>query len=415
MTGSASAYASGFLGASLGLAAGSLHVEDVPIALVDELKSVLTGNAPDDSGTPSLEASIAEFLSELEQSSLEANGFFVRKARWPSAAPLAVCLTHDVDNIERPKAHILNIKDRFTKADYEGWERGDVSLYDNLELIGKKEGAEGFRSSFYLMSANYPLAKVRPAARRLRAKGWEIGLHGDFGTHDSAPEMRKAVDRLTKGVGIRPKGLREHYLRFDYGKSWKIMDDAGFDYDTTVGNNDTLGFKLGLATPFHPPDEGWKPMRLLELPLSLMDTTLWGYLKKGEEEGFEDVMRSMAMVEKVGGLFTLLWHQEAVRMKGGRIYWRILKELGRRKDAFVGSGADVAMWWRAREVPLRLASGGRLITLGARPPKGLTLILKTRPATKVKVSSGLVRKRGRDESLVAPAGPAFKMEISGGR
>ena len=123
------------------------------------------------------------------------------------------------------------------------------------------------------------------------------------------------------------------------------------------------------------------------------------------------------MVEDVEGLFTLLWHQEAVRMKGGRIYWRILRELGRRKGLFVGSGLEVARWWRAREVPLKLAKGGRLITLGARPPKGLTLILKTRPGTKVKVSSGSASKRrirGQAERLVTPIGPSFNLEFSGG-
>jgi hypothetical protein len=128
-------------------------------------------------------------------------------------------------------------------------------------------------------------------------------------------------------------------------------------------------------------------------------------------------MRMMAMVVEVEGLFTLLWHQEAVRMKGGRIYWRILRELGRRKRLFVGSGLDVARWWRAREVPLKMAKGGKLITLGARPPKGLTLILKTRTGTRVKVRSGSVRKRtvgGQAERLVTPAGPLLKLEISAG-
>jgi hypothetical protein len=195
------------------------------------------------------------------------------------------------------------------------------------------------------------------------------------------------------------------------------MDGAGFDYDTTVGNNDRLGFRLGLATPFHAPDPGWRRLSLLELPLSLMDTTLWGYLKKGEEEGFADVMRLMEMVEDVEGLFTLLWHQEAVRMKGGRIYWRILRELGRRKSVFVGNGLEVARWWRARKAPLRLSSGGRLITIGGRSPKGLTLILKTKPGTKVKVRSASVSSRilrGQAERLVSPTGPSFKLELSAG-
>ena len=318
MTSPESAYATAFLEGSLGLASESLRPEDVPSELVDGLMSALRGSLPKDSSYPSLEVSIKGFLSTLERSALDEDGFFVRKARWPNAAPVAVCLTHDVDNVERPMEHILKVQDRFSKADLKKAKKGLLSLYDNIELIGEREGAEGFRSSFYLLSSNYPLDKVRATARRLHARGWEIGLHGDFGTHDSEAKMGKAVERLTKGIGIRPRGLREHYLRFDFGKSWRVMEGAGFDYDTTVGNNETLGFRLGLATPFHPPDAAWRPMRLLELPLSLMDTTLWGYLKKDEEEGFKDVMKLMGMVEEVEGLFTLLWHQEAVRMKGGR-------------------------------------------------------------------------------------------------
>jgi hypothetical protein len=413
LTGPEKAYAAGFLQGSLGLASGSLPPEDVPGDLVDELASVLRGTPPKDSTSPSLEARVMEFLSELERSAIEERGFFVRKARWPDAAPLAVCLTHDVDNIDRSVEHILKVKDRFDSADFQKAQKGLISLYDNIDLIREKEDAEGFRSSFYLMSANYGLEKVKASARRLAAKGWEVGLHGDFGTHDSQAEMEKAVERLTTGIGIRPRGLREHYLKFDFGKSWRIMEGAGFDYDTTLGNTDRLGFKLGLATPFHPPDEAWRPLHLLELPLSLMDTTLWGYLKRTEAEGFEDVKRSMGSVEGVEGLFTLLWHQEAVRMKGGRIYWNVLKGLGRRKGIFVGSGVEVARWWRAREVPLKVAKGGNLITLGAHPPKGLTLILKTRAGTKVKVASGYVVKRG-GERLVSPSGRSFRLQVSGG-
>jgi hypothetical protein len=405
------AYAAAFLEGSLGLASGSLSPEGVPGGLVDELGSVLRGSPPEDSADPSLEARIMEFLSALERSALEEDGFFVRKARWPEATPLAVCLTHDVDNIERPMEHILKVKDRFGSADFRKAQAGLISLYDNVDLIREKEMAEGFRSSFYFMSANYPLEKVRASAQRLNAGGWEAGLHGDFGTHDSEAEMEKAVERLTKGLGIRPRGLREHYLKFDYGKSWGIMERAGFDYDTTVGNTDRLGFRLGLATPFHPPDEAWRPLGLLELPLSLMDTTLWGYLKRTEAEGFDDVKRSMRAVEGVEGLFTLLWHQEAVRMKGGRIYWKVLKGLGRRKGIFVGSGAEVARWWRAREVPLKLTRKG-LITLGGSPPKGLTLILKTRAGAKLKVASGSITRRG-SERLVSPSGRSFKLQVSG--
>ena len=199
MTGSEKAYTAGFLEGSLGLASGSLRPGDVPGSLVDELTSAMRGSPPQDSTTPSLEARVMEFLSGLERSALEEEGFFVRKARWPGAAPLAVCLTHDVDNIERPKEHILKVRDRFSASDFRSAQKGLISLYDNIDLIREREAEEGFRSSFYLMSAEYPLEKVRASARRLKANGWEVGLHGDFGTHDSQVEMGKAVERLPRG------------------------------------------------------------------------------------------------------------------------------------------------------------------------------------------------------------------------
>ncbi len=412
---SATRYVLDFLEGSLGLVSGSLRADMVSRDLIADICSVMRGSQPEDPSTPSLEVRILGLLAEIERDSLDTRRFFVRKARWPNAAPFAVCLTHDVDNISRPMEHILKVQGRFEKGDLEKAKRGLLSLYDNIGLIAEREGESGFHSSFYYLSSNYPLDQVRATARKLNRRGWDVGLHGDFGTHDSAVEMRKAVSRFEEGMGFRPRGLREHYLRFDFSRSWRVMEDAGFDYDTTVGNNDRLGFKLGLATPFHPPDRRWRPMRLLEVPLSLMDTTLWGYLKKGEEEGFNDVIRFMGMVGEVEGLFTLLWHQEAVRMKGGRIYWLILNEIQRNR-CFVGSGAEVSRWWRAREVPLKVSEDGKLITLGGAPPKGLVIQLKAEAGVKLKIPSASVskskRRGGFHEHSVSPTGSSFKLELS---
>ena len=265
------------------------------------------------------------------------------------------------------------------------------------------------------------------------------------------PGWQSAVKRITEELGVRPLGLREHYLKFDFARSWGVMERAGFEYDTTVGNNDRLGFKLGLASPFHPPDAEWHPMKILELPLSLMDTTLWGYLKKSEEEGFGDVLSFMDKVEGVEGLFTLLWHQEAVRMKGGRLYWRILRTLGRRKRLFVANGLEIARWWRAREETLLKVSpmgngetreettegetgednnkkkkrgrGERvrrttttkmmMVTLDRQPPEGLRLLVKAKRGSRITVVSGSVERkrtsgprskaqRGIEEEAAAP-------------
>ena len=385
------------------------HLDRFPLEedFVQEVARVLRGGEPSDIGRPALEEKIKGIETGLRDSSLREDGYFVRKARWPGGSRLAVCLTHDVDNISRPSSHLWRTRSRFGFFDVFGGLLGLVRPYDNVRLIVSNEKERGFRSSFYFLTTNYPLAQVVNDSNRARSQGRDIGLHGDFGTHDSVEKMNEAVARFLQGLGFRPSGLREHYLKFDFEKSWAVMEQAGFDYDTTVGTNDRLGFRLGLASPFHPPDGSWAPLNLIELPLSLMDTTLWGYLKRTEEQGMADFLGLLEKVEKVEGLFTLLWHQEAVRMKGGRIYWRVLDEL-KSRGCFVGTGAEVASWWRARAVPL--VRDGKLIRLGGEPPNGLTLRLETTEGTAVRVSSATYQGES-GLRMVTPLGRDFQLEV----
>jgi hypothetical protein len=400
-------YATALAENSLGLAEGSLGPHALPEELVAAVAAAVRGQPVRGDAAPVLEQQMLSLLASVRESSLSEDGFFVRKARWPGAAPFAVCLTHDVDNISRTRGHLWKTRSRFGLGDLIGGLLGLTSPYDNVDLIASRERSHGFHSSFYYLTSNYPLARVKPASDRVRASGSEVGLHGDFGTHDSEEKMDEAVARFSGALGFRPAGLREHYLKFDFARSWEVFERSGFDYDTTLGTNDRLGFKLGLATPFHPPDASWSPMKLLEIPLILMDTTLWGYLKRAEEEGFHDALGMMKAVEDVEGLFTLLWHQEAVRMRGGRVYWSLLDEIGRR-GCFVGSGAEISSWWRARSLPL--LKKGKLIRVEGQAPRGLVLRLSLAEGRTPRVSSGTLERDGGD-FLVAPQGPDFSLEV----
>jgi hypothetical protein len=401
-----SGYCASLLEDNLGLPGGSLRPEDVPREFAASVSSSIVDPPQAGFDSPFLDSAIGAFSEQLERTELDRDGFSVRKARWPGGSRFAVCLTHDVDNVSRPRSHILKVRKRFSTAEVVAAMLGLASLYNNMGIVARRE-EHGFRSSFYLLSSAYPLSRQRLLVNSLVARSHEVGLHGDFGTHDSLEKMEEAVARFQRELGFRPAGVREHYLRFDPKKTWDILEREAFEYDTTVGTNDRLGFKVGLASPFHPPTGDYGPMRLLELPLTLMDTTLWGYLKRGEEEGFKDVLGMMAKVESVGGLFTLLWHPESVKMRGGRIYWRLLDEF-KRKGCLVANGLEVANWWRARGVSL--LRSGRLITLGGPPPKGLVLVVKVKDGLRVSASSASVSMAG-DDYLVSPADSSFRMEV----
>ena len=406
MTLGAANYAVTLVEDNLGLPAGELTGVQMPRELVESLESTQKGKTPGNADEPFIEKMILAFSEQQEKESLETRGFSVRKARWPSGAPFGVCLTHDVDNISMPFSHVVSVRKRFRRSDLLLAMLGLKSLYNNVAFIADEERARGVRSSFYFLTTNYSLRGLASLLATLEKEGWEVGLHGDFGTHDSADGLETALRLFEDQTGITPRGVREHFLRFDFDRTWEIMDRAGLEYDSSVGFRDRLGFPLGLCTPFHPPNREWKPMKLLELPLVLMDTTLWGYLKRDEEEGASDVNSTVAKVERVNGLFTLLWHQEAVRMKGGRLYNSILDEL-KRKNAFIGSGREVARWWNARSIPLK-REGREFRLHGA--PKGLMLRAKTRGGRGLDVRGGKVTT-ANDELLVSVESQEFRMTV----
>jgi peptidoglycan/xylan/chitin deacetylase (PgdA/CDA1 family) len=348
-----------------------------------------------------LEDAVIRFLADVEAETLDRSGFFVRKARWPRNAPFATCITHDVDNVSRPLIHILRRASRFSFSDIVLALLRLRSLYNNIDLITNLETKHGLRSSFYFLSKNYDLSALASTARRLAESGWEVGLHGDFGTYNSAEAMEDAVARLSSVFGSRPVGLREHYLQFDYGKTWEVAESAGFIYDSTVGNRDRLGFRLGLCTPFHPPDSGWMPMNLVELPLVLMDTTLWGYLKRSEDEGERDFQSLLDQVVRVNGLMTLLWHQESVRMKGGRIYPSLLAALTGR-NCYAVTGEMVARWWVERGRPL--VTDGATVRMDS-APGGMVLTFKTTEEKALVVEGGMLSTSAAGQTVTASGGP----------
>lgn len=338
---------------------------------------------------------------DVEAARIESDGYSVSKERWPGGAAYAACLTHDVDNVERPRSHLRERRDRFGALDYLAAVMGLRSLYNNIGLVASMERARGLTSSFYLMAFNYDLGPLAPTLASLRSEGWDIGLHGDFGTHDSEERMAEAASRVARATGGRPAGVREHYLRFDFAKSWGVMQSTGFSYDTTVGNSQSLGFRTGICTPFHPPDSAWRPMALLELPLVLMDATIWGALKRREAEGMADFLAMKKKVAGVGGLFTLLWHQESVRMKGGRLYPKLLDEVLADR-CYVGNGAQVAAWWEARNAPI--AASEDSFSMDA-APKGLAIRFKAKDERRLTVRGGTSEASDGSISVVAAGGP----------
>lgn len=400
-------YCVSFLSESTGFPDDIIKEFGVPSNLISIISSSVKGVQEKNNNLPYLEIGIKEFSKLLEEHCMKRFGFSFNIERWPNAKEYAAVLTHDTDNIERPLAYILSIKERFSKKDLFLHILGLRSLYNNFKAISRFERQLLSKSTFFLMVSNYDLKRLLKDVTSLRESGWEFSLHASEEAHDSFEKMNDEIIKFYSVLGFKPAGVREHYLRFNFEKTWQILEKNFLLYDSSVGNRDKLGFKIGLCNPFHPPNEQWKEMNILELPISLMDTTLWGYLKRDEESGFQDFLRQKELVKSVNGCFTLLWHTESLKMKGGRTYPRIIKEFVH-DDCYVNNALTIARWWNSK-IRARAKIKDDLITVEPTLP-GLTVrVVEHRKRVK-SVVGGTVNEKGNSKFIIsASSSLSFKV------
>jgi hypothetical protein len=194
-------------------------------------------------------------------------------------------------------------------------------------------------------AAPYELAQLGALLGKLQAAGCEIGVHGIDAWHsaDKGREELTKVAQLTKGSNL---GVRMHWLLRDLD-TYRVLEQAGFDYDSTGGYNETAGYLYGTGQPFRPP--GAK--RLLELPLHIQDGALFYKDRLGlTPQAAAAICRTMLQnVHDHGGVLTVLWHDRspAPERCWGEFYEELVSAL-KAEQAWFASAGEVTRWFRAR-------------------------------------------------------------------
>jgi peptidoglycan/xylan/chitin deacetylase (PgdA/CDA1 family) len=313
--------------------------------------------------------------------------------RWKSGAPFAVVLSHDVDWTRRfSLAEGLRLLRQSSGPRSYAFRRGLTVL---LETLGRgvpgqdpfwtferwmdEEAAHGFRSTFYFCAPRparrhpydptYHLSDplrfrgsritVGALLGELAAQGFEVGLHGSYLSHLSGPELQEQRRQIEDVLGSPVSGLRQHFLRFDVRETWAAQEAAGFAYDSTLGYNEALGFRASIASPFHPWDAATQSARrILELPLTAMDGTLFRTLKLSPELAARRMREHLEDVEACGGLAVVLWHPNATDAERFPGWWDCYRETlahVKARSAWVTTGREIASWWLERETRLEAA------------------------------------------------------------
>jgi peptidoglycan/xylan/chitin deacetylase (PgdA/CDA1 family) len=310
--------------------------------------------------------------------------------RWKNGARFAVALTHDVDDVQlyslRNAWRLLGLV-RGPRS-YAFRKAVDTTLrtlaragrgrdpYWNFDRWAAEESRRGFRSCFYFCppapatrheyDALYTMADrlefegrrttVAELIRTLGERGFEIGLHGGYMSHLDADELAREKRQIEEAAGRAIGGVRQHFLRFEAARTWGAQERAGFGYDSTLGYNEAIGFRAGIAAPFHPWDAARaRAMDLLELPLTAMDGALFRTMKLDPAAAAAKVCEHLNRVEDVGGLAVLLWHPNAAAEEHFPGWWpcylAALDHIAAR-HAWVATPSEIAAWWRDRSARL---------------------------------------------------------------
>jgi len=340
---------------------------------------------------PSVNRAAGQLARRIEQDAASRGIGTPRAPLWKDSARFAVALTHDVDDVSLHSwAGAFRLLGRARSPRGYAMRGGLTALaravtaprgrdpYWSFDRWAAEEEKRGFRSSFYFVPPDRAASHeydptytwsdlidfegrrvtVSQMMKQLATRGFDIGLHGGYLSHRSGEELSRQKQSVERASGAAAAGIRQHFLRFDPAATWSAQDQAGFRYDTTFGFNEAVGFRAGIAAPFHP----WNATRggkheLLELPLTLMDGTLFRNLGLDGEAAARRTREHLERVEAAGGLAVLLWHPNAADEQRFPGWWgRYLATLDWLADraAWVTHAAEIAAWWREREKTLRL-------------------------------------------------------------
>lgn len=249
-----------------------------------------------------------------------------------------VFLSHDVDwRIQGASYdHIVSRKDRF---DYEIFKNAKIkNPYYNIPEYVEMEEKYGIRSTFFFRTiyedGNY--LDYEDDIKLLYKGGWEIGLHCDPSSINDPLKILEEKKKIEKITNNLVKSNRSHYLAFN-NELPKILRNLGFSYDSSYKKSKYVIYNE---------DMGYKILNgIIEFPVTLMDAYIFTYMQIPEDKVvnlFQDTIEKAKKMNEDFNIITVIWHDNVLKMKGGRAYKKILEYLTSDECVTIKRGIDIA-------------------------------------------------------------------------
>jgi hypothetical protein len=355
--------------------------------LFSEVRSLLTvGQPPANAHMPALELHIA-FLKDLI---IGCGVPLVEIPPVPDGYQFVACLTHDVDHpairqhkwdhtmfgflyraifvslrkfihremsirdllrnwtavLKLPFVHLGLAKDFWREFDerYLELEKGLHSTFFVIPF-GNQSGSNTHGPAPRLRATRYGAQDIADTIRKLTTAGCEVGLHGMDAWLDSL-KGRQELEEIRQLTGVAEVGVRMHWLYYNL-HSPLALEEAGAAYDSTVGYNETVGYRAGTTQVYKALDAN----QLLELPLHIMDTALFypSHLALSPRQAKALLGRMVDDVVQFGGTLTINWHDRSLAPERlwGACYRELIQELQSR-GAWFSTAGEATSWFRKR-------------------------------------------------------------------
>jgi len=247
----------------------------------------------------------------------------VKISLW-NESKFSICLTHDIDTCnsawlegsfsELKKKRIFSIPKLLFKR-----LMGKDDWF-NFDKITQIENQFNCSSSFYFLpkkgktgswkNADYNIKResMQAIIKLLINKGYEIGVHGSFGTHTNIEKLKTDIQNINQPSTV---GNRFHFLMFDPLKTAGVLEECNIKYDSSLCFAEHIGFRRATCFPFFLYNfEKDCISEVIEIPLIVMDATLANkkYMGLTHEESLIRIFEIINEIKKFNGVFTLLWH-----------------------------------------------------------------------------------------------------------
>jgi hypothetical protein len=366
---------------------GNGGIHRVGYDLFDEVRHLLTvGQPASRAATPTLDCHIALLRFLLQDLGVA----FLEIPPRPAGYDFVCCLTHDIDffGIRRHTFDrtLVGFAVRASFGSLVDWARGRrpateairnwaalMSLplvflrlardfwrpFDDYALV-----EQGRRSTFFLVpfrarpgvgpdgierpsrAVAYQASDIRDEARDAAGRGSELAVHGIDAWRDSNAGLAE-LGELTSITGRNTAGIRMHWLYYDSATPERL-EQAGFDYDSTWGYNDAVGYRAGTSQVFRL----LATRELLELPLTIMDSALFypGRMGLSRPEARRLCEAIVANARRFGGTVVINWHDRSLapERQWGQPYQELLNDVATGDRAWFATAAEAVDWFRWR-------------------------------------------------------------------